>query len=598
MVALVIDTEAYTDASAAASSAAATVSNALSTAASGLNGLTPMAGSDQNGRKWATDYDHIAAQVFLLGGKLQEALGQSAANLGASAFYYHQAEHTNAGWSTGGLSLPAPYPPVPCHGVSTASGGVPDFPKTNPAFEWFEQMVAGIIGDLWPDGDRDKLEQAAGVWDTLAGEFGKAATDLEKITTALAGVSSPEIPKVNAAVADMKTLATSLQNTSEALAKGCRELSGKINYVHVQTEITLGIVIVTVGVTLSAGAGFTVFTLGASDAVAVAAVGGEAAGAAATITGFIAELSAFIASSVGGLVTAGAELIGAGSGVAAIIGTTVGEATAGAVVWGFASGAENTVVAGITEPDANLNDAFLSGFIGGATIGGAIGSTTGLAGTLGTKAAVDAATTEAGLMAGEAGDLRKLVVPEQGMRFPGAGDFGKGFDPAEGFKDHRVEALTERPGEMYGHDANGVPYTRQQARELFLDAQGNPRWPLNDGKVPGSEHLYTDMNEFIAQYGPKTDRIGMAEDGGGKYFAPQGTPTGQRSLDLSFQTKVLHDYEFTGTLPDGWTVESSKVEPAFGQDGGGTQFRILNEKGNPVDVDELKNEGVIRVIAP
>ncbi|WP_218846922.1 hypothetical protein [Psychromicrobium silvestre] len=367
------------------------MSDALAAAAAGLSGSAQMGGSDQNGRSWAADYDHAAAQVFQCGATLQEALGQAATNLGKSAFYYYQAEHANAGLMLGGLSLPAAYPPSMCLAVPSASGGTPNFPKTNPVFEWFEQMVANLIGDLWPDGDRDKLDAAANTWDALAAGFGTAATDLEKISTALGGVSSPEIPKVDAAVANLKSLATSLETTARALGQACRDLSGKINYVHTQTEITLGITIAAVGVTVAAGLGLTVFTFGISDVAAGGAVAGEAAGAAATITGFIAEFAAFVSSTVGGVVAAGAELIGASAGAAALVGSTVGEATAGAVLWGTASAAENTIVTAITEPGASLSDAYVNGFITGAIPGGLLKGAGGLAGALGTKTALDTA---------------------------------------------------------------------------------------------------------------------------------------------------------------------------------------------------------------
>ncbi|MDP9026429.1 MAG: hypothetical protein M3N46_02585, partial [Actinomycetota bacterium] len=162
------------------------------------------------------------------------------------------------------------------------------------------------------------------------------------------------------------------------LGSACNNLSGKIAYVHAQTEITVTITIAAIGVTVAAALGLTVFTFGISDAVGVAGVAGETAGAAATITGFIGELAASISSAVGGLAASGAAVVGISADMAAIIGGTIGDVSASAVLWGAAGAGENTIVTAVTEPGSDLLEAAGDGFIGGAA-GGAVGGMFGKA---------------------------------------------------------------------------------------------------------------------------------------------------------------------------------------------------------------------------
>ena len=143
--------------------------------------------------------------------------------------------------------------------------------------------------------------------------------------------------------------------------------------------------------------------------------------------------------------------------------------------------------------------------------------------------------------------------------------------------------------EPYGHDqhVSDAPLTREQYEARYTNEDGRSVYPGNAGGEPGSFIHYTDVDAFTRDYGSQIDRFG---GGGGDYF---GLPTDSfesRSLppsNLNDPYTVLD----VQALPHGWSIEVSKIAPAFGRDGGGTQFRILDQQGRPVPMDHLTSKG-------
>ncbi len=81
--------------------------------------------------------------------------------------------------------------------------------------------------------------------------------------------------------------------------------------------------------------------------------------------------------------------------------------------------------------------------------------------------------------------------------------------------------------------------------------------------------------------GQKIDRFGSAS---GKYFAPAGTPIEQRALPYDADTSIYAQYEVVKPFE----VEASTIAPAFGQPGGGTQYRCA------VSAETLLKRGIIK----
>ena len=414
MVSLLVDTVSFVEAGSQAAEVARSVDRALSRAASGLGRLTHMAGSDPNGLKWAGAYDQAAGQLFGYGAQLHDAVSTVARNLTVTGYYYDVAEITNAGGTVTGLKLPTPILEASCPYIASAAGGARVFPNPNPAFEWIAEQIANLIGDMWPDGDTAKLDEASTVWHRFADDLDDVASNLTAVRSTLSGVDTPELPRVHDAIDRVRTFAKKLATASRELGKAANTLSGKIAYVHMQTEITVGITIGVIAVTVAAALGLTVFTFGISDAVGVAGVAGETTGAAATITGFIGELAATISSAVGGIAASTAGLVGVSADMAATIGVAVGDVTATAVLWGFAGAAENTIVTAVTEPGSNLADAADEGFISwgiGGAVGGVLGKTFEFIGANGKVSLVETSVDSLGTALG-AGPAESMALTD------------------------------------------------------------------------------------------------------------------------------------------------------------------------------------------
>ncbi len=526
MVSLLVDTLSFVEAGSQAAEVARSVDRALSKATSGLGRLSHMAGSDPNGLKWAGAYDQAAGQLFGYAAQLHDATSTVARNLTATGYYYEVAEITNAG-QTVELVLPAPILEASCPYLPSAAGGARVFPNPNPAFEWIAEQIANLVGDMWPDGDTTKLDQASKVWHAFADDLDDVASGLSSVKGALDGVDTPELPRVHDSIDRVRTFAKKLATASRDLGTAANQLSGKIAYVHTQTEITVGITIGVIAATVAAALGLTVFTFGISDAVGVAGVAGETAGAAATITGFIGELAATISSAVGGIVASTAGLVGISADMAAAIGVAVGDVSATAVLWGVAGAAENTIVTGITEPGSDLADAagegFISWGIGGAlggALGGGLGRTIefvggdGVAGTAGAAESISGLSPEitrgvrffgqeqlqfytgANATLGRAGDAI-FLMPEQD-----AGSVLNGIDAA--IKSGLAPSVTNAArtgGDIYGVV---VPLDGIATRvPTIADANGWPHFSLggHTGVNIDGIQLLNDTREFVVDGG-------------------------------------------------------------------------------------------------
>lgn len=395
MVSLLVDTTSFLDAGRSAHAAAASVERALSRAASGFAGSAHMAGSDEHGRTWASSYDEASGRIFRYTAQLHDAVATMARKLTVTGGYYELAELVNSGVADATVTLPAAVSPMSAPHIPSAAGGNRKFPNSNPAYEWVAEEISKLLGDLWPDGDTGKLDHASTVWHRLADDLDDVASSLGHVPDALAGVDTPELSKIDDQVASVKSFAKKLAAACRTVGKACNDLSGKINYVHAQTEITVGLTITAIIATVAAAAVLTPVTFGISDVAGAGGVAAETAGAVATITGFITELAATISAGVAEVVASTAGPVGISADLAATIGVTVGDVTAGAVLWGTAGAAENTIVTAVTEPGSDLGAAAEEGFLSwgaGGALGGILGKTVEIVGANGRVALVEAGT--------------------------------------------------------------------------------------------------------------------------------------------------------------------------------------------------------------
>lgn len=157
--------------------------------------------------------------------------------------------------------------------------------------------------------------------------------------------------------------------------------------------------------------------------------------------------------------------------------------------------------------------------------------------------------------------------------------------------------LVENPAEPYGHDEYGNPLTKDQYDERYnlLSPEGDhwQNYPPNDGAVPGTRVMYESGEAFLRDHGQHLDRIGGSR---GAYLGvmPDGVPPSfeSRALPITSLDLPYHTYTFS-ELPDGWSIEVSKIAPAFGRDGGALQVLVFNSKGEKMIIDQLLDIGVL-----
>lgn len=157
---------------------------------SGLGGTAAMAGSDPGGVAWAGSYDEAAAVTAGGVADLANACRQVAALLEQTGFNHSSAESA----STPGQGAP-PVPDATDYGaaaqvaapsLSSANGG-----STDPPTGW--GLVEAVVGWVWPNGDPERLREAARVWSVAANALRGAAGRVPEAVRAIESQQSPEV---------------------------------------------------------------------------------------------------------------------------------------------------------------------------------------------------------------------------------------------------------------------------------------------------------------------------------------------------------------------------------------------------------------------
>jgi filamentous hemagglutinin len=106
--------------------------------------------------------------------------------------------------------------------------------------------------------------------------------------------------------------------------------------------------------------------------------------------------------------------------------------------------------------------------------------------------------------------------------------------------------------------------------------------------ILGKMTFYFTYTQETLPVGTSLDRYG-AEKGG--FLAPKGTPGDQRALAPGSIADGYRGYEVIKPLP----IKSGQTAPAFGQSGGGVQYKIINpETGKAASVQWLLDNKYIR----
>lgn len=166
------------------------------------------------------------------------------------------------------------------------------------------------------------------------------------------------------------------------------------------------------------------------------------------------------------------------------------------------------------------------------------------------------------------------------------------YEPAPG-RDGHVNPATEQlvtssagPDGFYGHHADGSPLTRAEYVERYVKPDGTLRYPGNDGAAKGTRIHFDDPTVFAQYYSTTIDRMGSDW---GNYFAFPGTSFEQRGLPPTNLRDPYSVFELdTGALKEhGYSIEISRIDPAFAQPGGGLQIQVFGPDGSAVRARQL-----------
>jgi hypothetical protein len=160
--------------------------------------------------------------------------------------------------------------------------------------------------------------------------------------------------------------------------------------------------------------------------------------------------------------------------------------------------------------------------------------------------------------------------------------------------------LRADPGAPYGRFPDGTPMSKADYDERFVNPDGSPRYPSHGGAVPGSRVTYSDPVSYIAENGPRVDRVG---DMNGSYLGvmEDGRPASfeQRGLPVDSLAEPYTSYSFSPDAAmrmteDGIQIQTSRIAEAFGQPGGGLQVQFfLPGSSRALSVQDLFNAGYL-----
>jgi hypothetical protein len=274
--------------------------------------LSPgMAGNDGGAQKFAAKYDPAAQAVWKAFGSAVRVLGGTAKGLVQTANNYVKAEeHSTAGKKPG----PAKYPPPAVADDITVSG--PD-----PAEGDGHSSVPDWLAQYWPNGDPDRLRDAARAWRTARDGVGEVTTTLHGAVISITDynnaddlASMEEFWNSLARPGDSKAVLTGLHDACDSIAKACDAYAQAIDDARGNLKTALAEAGIAVALTTAIGILLTPFTLGGSDAAAGAADAAEVAAIAGPLveefeTTVVAEVGEAIAEDVAIELEATAEAV-------------------------------------------------------------------------------------------------------------------------------------------------------------------------------------------------------------------------------------------------------------------------------------------------
>ncbi|MEU6218300.1 hypothetical protein ABZ845_12395 [Streptomyces sp. NPDC047022] len=258
-----------------------------STLSAALQAAAGMAGDDKYGKKFATSYDPASKALCGTISAAVRAIGQSATGLVRTANNYLKADHhSNPKAGKGAVHL-FPWPAV-----------IDDvmYPDPPSAVGEGSNHWPPPIDKYWANGHQDRLRSAASAFRTAAQDINSLGTSLHLQVQAITDFNSSGAVTAMAAFwgkiwqdhdpGGLAPLSTAHLACTQ-LASACEKFAHAIDQAHSEFEHKATEAGIAIGLTTAVGILGTVFTLGGSDAGAVALDAGEAAALFASVEGIM-----------------------------------------------------------------------------------------------------------------------------------------------------------------------------------------------------------------------------------------------------------------------------------------------------------------------
>jgi hypothetical protein len=138
--------------------------------------------------------------------------------------------------------------------------------------------------------------------------------------------------------------------------------------------------------------------------------------------------------------------------------------------------------------------------------------------------------------------------------------------------------------------------SRDEWAAHYLDAKGDLIPVPDNGSVAGRRVRFTSITAFLEAADSRQDVLG---DPLSEFLALNGGSFDERVQlpdDMNADQSRLIRVEYTGFLPQGWSVEVGQNAPAYGRAGGAYYSVVLDAAGMKRNIFELVDVGVVRVV--
>lgn len=271
-----VPTQNYYDAANICAKAASDMFTAFKTGMRSFGDTTLMAGSVGDGKLWGESYDQQAADVYSMSIDLVLALDGYAQVLKQAGYNHALADHDPSS------GTPEPTAPNTTPSFSLSPQELADLlvpPSAGGPGRGIEDYGLDLmakIGIPVPDGNTEKLNKSADVWNALATSASVTAIpdQLERAAALFETVTSPDANFIDEDLRELKSAASDLAGAYGELAQACRDQKNALEDLRKDLYATLDDlaeqILLEIGISLAVGLFASSITFGAAATVVAA----------------------------------------------------------------------------------------------------------------------------------------------------------------------------------------------------------------------------------------------------------------------------------------------------------------------------------------